>query len=203
MSGAAFEPLRDRIAALIAAGRLSGCSYAVGLGGNVISRGGFGATPPEAGESTLPPGSPVRADTIFITASVTKPLVGVAVMQLVEDGALDVDAPVATFIPGFRDVPSGPQAKAAVTVRHLLTHTSGVAESFGHPVSTIDRDEHPTLADHTAAICAAPLLFEPGANVSYSSAAYNLLADIVREVSGVPLPDFLRDRLFGPLSHGQ
>eukprot|EP01043_Picozoa_sp_COSAG02_P092224 COSAG02_NODE_28855_length_581_cov_0.558091_1_plen_98_part_10 len=97
----------------------------------------------------LPPGAEVTTDTIFITASATKPLVGIAIMQLVEAGTLALDMPVVALIPKFQGA-----HKQSVTVRHLLTHTSGIPDT----AAGVDRTLHPTLQDHTVAICAMPLL---------------------------------------------
>ena len=188
---AIFAPLRARVAELVAQGRMHGCSYAVALGGRVVATEAVGTTPSVMGEGgMLPPETPVDTGTIFITASVTKPLVAIACMQLVEAGRLALDIPVTALIPEFVG-----GEKASVTVRHLLTHTGGIPDG----AAGIDRTAHPTLADHTRKICAMPLLFRPGTHVSYSSAAFHLLAVIVEAVSGQPLSEYLRDAVFLPL----
>ena len=188
---AIFAPLRARVAELVAQGRMHGCSYAVALGGRIVAAEAVGTTPSVMGEGgMLPPGTPVDIGTIFITASVTKPLVAVVCMKLVEAGRLALDIPVAALIPEFVG-----GEKALVTVRHLLTHTGGIPDG----AAGIDRTAHPSLADHTRAICAMPLLFRPGTHVSYSSAAFHLLAVIIEAVSGQPLPEYLRDAVFTPL----
>ena len=89
----------------------------MGWGGAARLVKAFGSTPPTPGEGLIPPGSPVEEGTIFITASLTKPLAGLAIMQLVEAGRLDLDATVASFLPFVGT--SGDPRKAAVTVRVL------------------------------------------------------------------------------------
>ena len=125
----------------------NGCSFAVAREGAVVYAGCAGTTPAVDGEGgLLPAGSPITTETIFITASVTKPLAGIAIMQLVEAGRLSLDAPLVSLLPAFAGGDKG-----LVTVRHLLCHTSGIPDS----VAGVDRTTHPTLADHTAA--GAPL----------------------------------------------
>ena len=157
---ACFVKLEAWVADLVRSGRLHGCSYAVGLRGRLLTSRGAGCTPPVAGEATLPPDTPVAADTVFITASVTKPLVGIAIMQLAEQGRLDIEAAVAAFVPAFAQAAAGRH----VSVRHLLCHTGGLQDTFhvarlGNPNPYIvDRNSHPSLAHHTRAICGEPLL---------------------------------------------
>ena len=100
------------------AGRFHGATLAVGWGGAARLVKAFGSTPPTPGEGLMPTDSPVEEDTIFITASLTKPLAGLAIMQLVEAGRLELDATVASFLP-FVGTSSGDPRKAAVTVRLL------------------------------------------------------------------------------------
>ena len=188
---AALAPLQARVAELVASGRLHGCSFAVAREGAVVFAGCAGTTPAVDGEGgLLPAGTPINTETIFITASVTKPLAGIAIMQLVEAGRLSLDAPLVSLLPAFAGGDKG-----LVTVRHLLCHTSGIPDS----VAGVDRTTHPTLSEHTAATCEMELLFRPGTNVSYSSAAFNMLAEVVHAVSGQLLPEYLRDRVFAPL----
>ena len=174
-------------AKMVASGRMHGCTVAVGHGGTVIHAEGFGAPPPLSGDGLMAPGSPIKADTIFITASVTKPLAALAALQCIERGLLRLDQPISARILGFKH--------GAVTLRYMLTHTSGLADT----VPEVDRTTHPSLAEHTAAACTSPLLFEPGSDISYSSMAFHLVAELVAAGSGRPLPTFLRDEVFQPL----
>ena len=120
-----FDALIGRAEEMAGAGRFHGATLAVGWGGAARLVKAFGSTPPTPGEGRLmPPDSPVEEDTIFITASLTKPLAGLAIMQLVEAGRLDLDATVVSFLPDFV---SGDPRKAAVTVRLLVLAADKVA----------------------------------------------------------------------------
>src|SRR5690606_38535877 len=105
-----------------------GAAVAVVRGGRTVHVRGFG-------EAT--PGVPVTPQTAFQLASVSKSFTALAVMQLVEDGKVDLDAPVRAYLPWFRLADEG--AAAAVTVRHLLSHTSGLSTRSGRNIF-FDRD---------------------------------------------------------------
>src|SRR4051812_43206665 len=112
----------------------------------------------------------VRIDSAFPIASVTKPIVAAAVMQLLEGGYLRLDDPVSKFVPGFEA-----HGKDAVTIRHLLTHTSGLAGDRG----TIRRlkSSHAPMTAYLEAARATSLRFEPGTHGAYCSLGFFVLAD--------------------------
>ena len=136
-------------AEMVSAGRLHGCSIAIGLGGAVVASCGLGTTPAVVGEALMAPLAPIAADgsTIFITASVTKPLAALAALQLVERGSLALDESVSAKIPRFRH--------HAVTLRHLLTH-SQCATSLSTS-SHVRQLRNATLKATTALLCSQPL----------------------------------------------
>jgi CubicO group peptidase (beta-lactamase class C family) len=148
---------------------------------------------------------PMTADTLFGIASMGKPMAATAVMMLVDEGKLKVDDAAEKYLPEFKgQMVVDPQEPARpphapqhpVTIRELLTHTSGL------PYST--PEEKPTLDGHPLAEAAGfyghtPLQFEPGTRYLYSSAGINTAARIVEVTSGMPYEDFLQQRLFGPL----
>ncbi len=138
------------------------------------------------------PGQAAQPDTIFLTASVTKPMTVTAVMILVEWGYLLLDDPVHTIIPEF-----GNRGKEAVTVRHLMTHTSGLPDML--PNNTELRKAHAPLAKFYRQICELDLDFAPGSHLQYQSCGTAMLALIVERLSGMNLPDFLHTELFIPL----
>jgi uncharacterized protein YbbC (DUF1343 family)/beta-glucosidase-like glycosyl hydrolase len=135
-------------------------------------------------------GSPaVTESTIYDLASLTKVIVTTTMaMMLVDEGRLDLDAPVDHFLPGFR----GP-GKEAVTVRHLLTHSAGIDwwaplyKEIQGPRAYLER------------IQAMPLVDPPGTVEKYSDLGVILLGQILERVAGQPLEDFARDRIFAPL----
>lgn len=157
------------------------------------------------GHADLTTGQPLATDDVFAIASMSKPICATAVMMLVEAGKISVDDPVEKYLPEFKgqmivdpkDPTRTPHAPLhPVTIRNLLTHTSGL------PYST--PEEKPTLDGHTLHDAAViyghtPLQFEPGTRFFYSSAGINTAARIVEVVSGEPYEQFLQERLFTPL----
>lgn len=137
-----------------------------------------------------PDGDHVAADSIFLLASLSKPILATTAMQLVAAGMLVLGEPIARYIPEFV-VRSAPP----VTTWHLLTHTSGIGDldwpdtlrERAHPVGRLD------------AACHRPLLFAPGTRVSYSTLAYDLLAELVTRLGGMPYEEYLRAHVFAPL----
>lgn len=135
---------------------------------------------------------PAQANTIFLTASITKPVTVTAVMLLLERGELLLDQPVCEVIPEF-----GVNGKSDVTIRHLMTHTSGLPDML--PEDRPLRAEHAPLAEFVRRIEALALHFAPGTNIQYQSCGTAMLGAIVERVTGAPLRDFLRQEIFAPL----
>jgi CubicO group peptidase (beta-lactamase class C family) len=147
-----------------------------------------------AGHADIASGREMKHDTIFWIASMTKPVTGVAVMMLQEAGKLALEDPVEKHLPEFKGIKT-PDGKAAqLTIRSLLTHTSGMAE-----ISPDEARQCRTLADAVAFYVRRPLAFEPGAKWQYCQSSINTAARIVEVVSGESFPDFLEKRLFKPL----
>jgi CubicO group peptidase (beta-lactamase class C family) len=132
-------------------------------------------------------GEPVRDDTLWDLASVTKPIAGLAVMALVESGALTLDDPVAAHLPEYAGTD-----KAELTVFELLTHTSGL------PGQEPLWRRHVTREELLSALVRLPLRFAPGTGVEYSSAGFIVLGLIAERAAGVPLDTLVRDRVTGP-----
>lgn len=174
---------------------------------------------------------PMARDTIFRLASMSKPITGVAVMMLVEEGKVRLSDPVSRFIPEFKNLnkvavakpappvgPGGPggagrgnvapefdavSANREITVRDLLTHTSGLV-SGGLGASAADRlaprTPTDTLATYIPKLAAVPLDFQPGTLWRYSGlAGFDTLGRVVEVASGQNLAQFLRQRIFEPL----
>ena len=167
---------------------------------------------------------PMAKDNFFWIASMTKPITGVAIMMLLEEGKLRLTDPVSKFIPELRGlkvavmqeqtgppgrtVASNPQfytvpSSREITIRDLLTHTSGLVS--GGPASTLEaqkisRKPGEKLADYIPRLVATPLDFQPGTRWSYSpSAGFDTLGRIVEIISGQTFDAFLRQRIFEPL----
>jgi CubicO group peptidase (beta-lactamase class C family) len=160
-----------------------GAYAVVGSRDRVYFSGGFGAI-------DWRPGSQKPDEhTLWDMASLTK-VIGMttAMMQLVADGKVDLDAPVARYLPRF----SG-DGKDAVTVRHLLTHSSGLP-----PWRPLYKEAN-TPEEALAAVFATPLDTVPGARMAYSDLGAILLGQVVEQLSGWPLDQYLASHVFGPL----
>ena len=133
---------------------------------------------------------PARSDTVYRLASVTKSITAIAVMQLVEAGKLDLDAPIQQYCPSY------PQKQWTVTSRHLLTHMAGVRHNkWGETTST---RHYASVTDAIAVFKDDALLFEPGTKYSYSTQGYVLLGGAIENVSGIPYLQYLQERIFAP-----
>jgi CubicO group peptidase (beta-lactamase class C family) len=130
-------------------------------------------------------------DDVFLLASITKPMTAVGVMILADRGQLALSDRVRKFVPEFtggdRDL---------ITIRHLLTHTSGLPDQLPENVEL--RKRHAPLKEFVAATCRTPLLFKPGTQVKYQSMGLLLAAEISERVTKRSFRDFLRDEFFRP-----
>lgn len=138
----------------------------------------------------------MQVDSLFWIASLTKPFAAAAVLILQDDGKLSVDDPVAKYLPDFEQLTIGKERRplpAPLTIRHLLTHTSGVNSSpwpKGGDTRSLDAQAYE--------IASLPLQFEPGTKWKYSQ-SLNVAGRIVEVVSGMPFADFVRRRITDPL----
>jgi CubicO group peptidase (beta-lactamase class C family) len=131
-------------------------------------------------------------ETVFIIASISKPMTAAGVMLLADRGKLALSDPVHKFIPEFAG-----GDRELVTVQHLLTHTSGLPDMLPENIEL--RKRHAPLADFVAGVCKTPLLFRPGTKVSYQSMGILLAAEIAQRITRMPFRDFLRREIFLPL----
>jgi CubicO group peptidase (beta-lactamase class C family) len=142
-------------------------------------------------------GRAVTPQTPFILASASKSFTALAVMQLVEDGKVDLDAPVVTYLPSFtvRDE----SASATITVRHLLNHTSGLPESTAYePMLSNDMSDD-ALSERVGALSDAELAHGVGEAFEYTDANYDALGLVVEKVNGQTYETSIRERIFAPL----
>ena len=136
---------------------------------------------------------PATPQTIFRIASMTKPVTSLAIMMLNEEGKVGLDDPVTKYLPEFANIRTlaGRPPKRPVTVRDLLTHTSGIGYAFSDErLAKLDTDGKPVVE--------LPLLHEPGAKFTYGQNTA-VLGQIVEKVSGQSLDAFLKARIFDPL----
>lgn len=208
---AAFEALDARLEALAAAGVRPG--YAA-----IIARGEQIAHVSEAGTIDMNTGAPFTIDSPVRIASMSKPVTAVATMMLVEDGTIGLDDPVSDYIPAFADIEVAVSLMAdeageirtrppetVMTVRHLLTHTSGLGYIFENQTDLgrlyIENSLYSGEGDLEARmeqLAALPLYNDPGDTWQYSY-ANDVLGRIVEVASGMPFEDYLESEIFEPL----
>jgi CubicO group peptidase (beta-lactamase class C family) len=137
---------------------------------------------------------PMRKDAVFAIASMSKPITGVSIMMLQDEGKLRVEDPVTKFLPEFRDLKMADGRPAAVTLKHLMTHTSGMGEATPQEAEPVK-----ALPEMIPIYLSKPVAFEPGSQWKYCQSGINTLGRIVEVVSGMSFAEFLDRRLFQPL----
>jgi CubicO group peptidase (beta-lactamase class C family) len=147
------------------------------------------------GLSNVELSTPVTSNSVFKLASLTKPITAMAIMVLVEDGKVSLDAPVSNYLSKL------PQRWAVVTIRQALSHTSGLADYLRAPrwswSSSWRQDfTHETFIKFASE---APPDFEPGEGIRYSNTGYYLLGMVIEKVTGKSYAQFLTERIFQPL----
>ena len=146
------------------------------------------------GSADLAAKRPMAPDTLFWIASMTKPVTGVAVLMLQDEGKLQVSDPVSKYLPGFADLKTPSGKPANLTITQILTHTSGLGEASG-PAA---RDAK-TLADLEKLWLATPMQYEPGEKWKYTQSGINAASRIVEVISGKTFDVFVQERIFDPL----
>jgi CubicO group peptidase (beta-lactamase class C family) len=157
---------------------------------------------------------PMMPNTMFRIASMTKPVTALAIMILADEGKLSVEDPVEKYLPEFkgqlivsaRDKEAGTvtlkKPSRPITVRDLLTHTSGLPSGFPEGISDLYFKRQLTLGEAVAVSSQRPLDFEPGTKWSYCNAGIDTLGRIVEVVARVSFEEFLQHRIFEPLGMG-
>jgi serine-type D-Ala-D-Ala carboxypeptidase len=163
-----------------------GGAILVGRNGKTVAPRLFGRQGPEADAE------PIRRDAMFYMASVTKPVICMGAMLLVERGRLNLSDRVTRYIPEFTG-----KGKETAQVLHLFTHTSGLPDEL--PNNAELRKQHAPLEKFVEGSIQADLLFQPGTRFSYSSSAIILVAEIVRRLSGLSIREFVRREIVEPL----
>ena len=166
--------------------KITGLSIGVAIGDEVLTAKGFGLTNVELSV-------PVTADTVYRIGSITKQFTAAAVLILVEDGKIALDAPLTKYLPDY------PAHGRAVTVKHLLQHTSGVADFTRLPEYRRDRPLDIPKDEVLDRFQNLPLKFPPGEKHRYCNSGYFLLGLIVEQASGKSFREFVEDRLFKSL----
>jgi CubicO group peptidase (beta-lactamase class C family) len=180
---AAGDAVDDYVRAEMARQRIPGLSLAVCRDGQLVKAQGYGL-------ANVEHQVPAKPETVYQSGSVGKQFTATAVMMLVEEGKLGLDDPIARYFEGAPDWWQG------VTVRHLLSHTSGIKD-YGEP--EIDYRKDYAEDEFARVAMLLPPDFPPGTQWSYSNTGYALLGFLIHKRSGAFYGDFLQERVFGPL----
>jgi CubicO group peptidase (beta-lactamase class C family) len=168
---------------------IPGLSLLIGKKGEILHSRGYGF-------SNLEDGKMCQSDSKYLIASVTKQFACMALMMLKEEGLIDYDESVIRY---FRDFPEWFEG---ITVRHLMTHTSGIpdyySEAFIKRFGTGENDGA-EISEVIEMIRGYELEFEPGSNHRYSNSGYVMMHRIIEMISGMSFEDFIQDRIFTPL----
>jgi CubicO group peptidase (beta-lactamase class C family) len=205
-----LKRLDDYMAGVVAQGRVAGMTTLLARHGKVVEFKTYG-------KQSLATGQPMSKDTIFRIYSMSKPLTGVAMMILFEEGKWRLDDPVTRYVPEFKNLKVMVKAdadgnitqvedmKRPPTMREIMSHTAGFGYGLGdkHPVDKLYRAKRVLgsnglheMIERTATI---PLMYQPGTDWSYSSAV-DIQGYIVERLTGMTLGEFLQKRVFGPLN---
>ena len=200
--------LEKAMAQAVADGRVAGVQTLLARHGKIVSFSSHG-------DANLETGAPLQKDTIFRIYSMTKPVTGVAMMILFEEGRWRLDDPITRYLPELKDLkvwkgtdakgqPILEPVKRPPTMRELMSHTAGFGYGLSdkHPVDVMFREQRvlgsASLAEMTQKVAGIPLLYEPGQQWSYS-VAVDLQGVIVERLSGQSLGEFMESRIFKPL----
>ncbi|MBA3270387.1 MAG: beta-lactamase family protein [Acidobacteria bacterium] len=192
-SAQGLKAYTDALHALVDEGRLAGVTSLVARRGKVVALDAHGF-------NDIAAKTPMTTDTIFRIASMTKPIAGVAMMMLWEEGKWTLDDPVHKHVPQFKDLkvttPAGEVAQNhPMTMRELMSHTAGFDVSSGYEKANLNDGDLQAMIDKLAAL---PLAAQPGTDWRYGPSV-NIQGYIVEKLSGQPLDVFLATRIFEPL----
>ena len=189
-----FAAIAERMQAFVDQGEISGAVTLVATRDRILHLAAVG-------RSDLATGRKMERNDLFWIASMTKPMSAAAAGMLVDDGKLSFDDPVEKYLPEFRNLQVAQEqagervlvpATHPITLRELLTHTSGMGEY-------VTTDPHWTLAEMCKSVAREPLKFQPGTRWSYSTAGIDTVCRVVEVAGGLPFAKFMQKRLFDPL----
>jgi CubicO group peptidase (beta-lactamase class C family) len=183
---ATLQPLVEDVVNRFA---LAGLAVGIVKDGELVYAQGFGVR-------SLATQEPVTPRSLFHLASIAKPFVATAIAQLAERGAIELDAPVVSYLPYFRM--QDPRS-STITVRQLLSHTSGMPDPQDYQWHQPEDDDG-ALERFVRSLAGVALLDAPGAAYAYSNAAFEVLGDVIAKVSGRSFEDYIRDHIFAPLA---
>ncbi len=181
---AVADPVDEMVATEMAKLQIPGLALKVAQHGKEIKTAAYGF-------ANLEWNVPATTNTVFEIGSVTKQFTAACIMLLVEQGKISLDDPINLYLKNT------PASWSGITIRHLLTHTSGIKNYTA--LDGFELSRRLTQAQFIAQIGAVPTVFPPGEKFSYSNSGYNLLGYIVENVSGKKYWEFLSEKILGPL----
>lgn len=189
----ALEEQLDRlIGQFLEAHPVPGLAVGIVKEGEVVYAKGFGIA--EIGTDR-----PITPQSLFHTASLSKTFVATAIMQLVEQDRLDLDAPVTKYVPYFK---LDDERAERITIRQALTHTSGMPDVRDYQWDKLEHDDG-TLERYVRNLKNRKLMAPPGQRFHYSNMAYEVLGDVIAKVSGAPFETYVKEQILGPLDMRQ
>ena len=197
-----FAQINARMQKFVDDHEIAGAVTVVGRKDGIVYHGAVGSL-------ELDINKPMPKDAIFRIASMTKPITALGIMMLAEEGKLSVNDPVEKHLPEFRgqmlvtgrtdDTMMLKKPPRLITLRDLLTHTSGLPSRMPDGLSDLYTKRQHTLAEGVMAFSQRPLDFEPGSKWAYCNPGIDTLGRVIEVVSGEPYEDFLKKRIFDPL----
>jgi CubicO group peptidase (beta-lactamase class C family) len=194
--------IAPRMWAFVESGDISGAVTLVGNKAGILHH-------EAVGKADIAAGRDMRKDDLFRIMSMTKPVTAVGIMILQDEGKLSVNDPVEKHLPEFKgqmivaaktnDSVTLKKPPRPITLRDLLTHTSGLPSSYPPGLADVYVKRHRSLSDTIIAMSQRPLDFEPGSKWSYCNAGIDTLGRVIEVVSGMSYESFLQTRIFDPL----
>jgi CubicO group peptidase (beta-lactamase class C family) len=181
--------LQPVIEKMIQQQELPGFAIGVVEDNRIVYAAGFGA------RNVTRKDDPITTRSLFHMASITKPFVATSIMQLVEKGKIDLDAPVMKYLPYFR---MADERYKIVTVRQMVTHTSGMPDVDDYEWEKPQYDDG-ALERYVRSLGDLKLVFAPGERFRYSNMAFEILGDVIAKVSGESFDDYVQHHILTPL----
>lgn len=184
LDAAKLAQIKERMAGYVKEHQLAGAVTLVARQGKIVHLEAIGEADIEAHRA-------LQTDALFSIASMTKPITGAALMILVDEGKVALDDPISKYLPEFKEVKfaSGDKPQREITLRDVVTHTSGVVG---------DQGTMGTLRETAQKLAARPLGFQPGEKFQYSP-GLSIAGAVIEVAAGLPYEKFLETRIFAPL----
>ncbi len=188
VSGQLASTMDAYIEAVMERFEIPGLAIAVTRGGEIVYTGAFGVRNVDTGD-------PMKAEYLFHMASVSKPFAATAVMQLVEEGKVNLDEPVVTYLPYFA---LADERYKEITIRQMLNHTSGMPDVMDYEWDKPQYDEG-AAERYVRSLMNEQMIAAPGERWRYSNMAFDAMGDVIAKVSGRPFEIYVKENILDPL----